>query len=100
MYILKARDGTTMLSPRYRLLVLGENKPKNIKWASTIEGVKKAVVTRIVSYDKQKQKYTVLFEDGDGGEFQDVIPVRNLRERFPTVMSKIEREFFKNNRDV
>ena len=98
LFILKAKDGNTMLAPRYRLLVLGAVKPNNIKWASTIEGVSKGVVTRIIGYDKDKQKYTVMFDDGDGRETQDVIPVRNLRERFPTVMSKLERDFFKDKR--
>ena len=98
LFILKAKDGNTMLAPRYRLLVLGAVKPNNIKWASTIEGVSKGVVTRIIGYDKDKQKYTVMFDDGDGRETKDVIPVRNLRERFPTVMSKLERDFFKDKR--
>ena len=56
------------------------------------------IYKKILYNDKDKQKYTVMFDDGDGRETQDVIPVRNLRERFPTVMSKLERDFFKDNR--
>ena len=94
LFILKAKDGNTMLAPSYRLLVLGKDKPDNIKWASTIEGVSKDVVKRIISYDKAKQKYTVMFDDGNGKEERQEIPARNLRERFPAIMSKLEIEFF------
>ena len=85
-----------MLAPMYKLPVLCKNKPDNIKWASTIEGVSKDVVKRIISYDKAKQKYTVMFDDGNGKEERQEIPARNLRERFPAVMSKLEIEFFKD----
>ena len=84
-------------APRYRLLVLGKDKPENIKWASTIEGINKGVVKRIISYDKVKNKYTVMFDDENGREERQEIPARNLRERFPAVMRKLEIEFFRNN---
>ena len=100
LFILKAKDGNTMLAPRYRLLILGKDKPENIKWASTVEGVSKGVVKRIISYDKAKHKYTVMSDDGNSREERQEIPARNLRDRFPGVMSKSEIEFFRDNPDA
>ena len=94
LFILKAADGTTMLMPRFRILLLGHEKPANIKFASTVVGSNNGVVLRILQYYKPQQKYKVVFDDGDGNEIEDIIPVRNMRERYPTMMSKLEREFF------
>ena len=48
MFIISAKDGTTRLLPRFQLIFIGKRKPENIKWASTIEGISKGVLKRIV----------------------------------------------------
>ena len=41
-------------------------------------------------------KYKVKFDDGNNGEYIDTIPVSYLRGRYPTRMTAMEKEFFKN----
>ena len=90
-YILEAEDGTTMIKPRFQLVKSDVNKYKQAK---TVEGAWNGVLKEIISYDKRTNRYKVKFDDGKGGEYIDNIPVSNLRGRFPTRMSKIEKEFF------
>ena len=52
----------------------------------------------IISYDKRTNRYKVKFDDGKGGEYIDNIPVSNLRGRYPTRMSNMEKEFFEKQK--
>ena len=94
-YILEAADGTTMIKPRYKLVRADVNKYQQAK---TIDGAWNGVIKEIISFDKRTNKYKVKFDDGNNGEYIDNIPVSYLRGRFPTRMSKIEKEFFKNQK--
>ena len=90
-YILEAADGTTMIKPRYKLVRADFNKYQQAK---TIDGAWNGVLKEIISFDKRTNKYKVKFDDGNNGEYVDIIPVSYLRGRFPTRMSKMEKEFF------
>ena len=89
-YILEAEDGTTMIKPRFQLVRADVSKYKHAK---TVDGAWNGVVKEIVSFDPRTNKYKVIFDDGKGGTYADTIPVSYLRGRFPTRMSKIERDF-------
>ena len=95
MYTLMAQDGTVMNLPRYRLLLCNEDgtKPKNIKWAETIPGQWNGEISKIISYDKKTNKYTVEFKMNDDKTYVDEIPASYLRGNFPQDLSEMEREF-------
>ena len=90
-YILEAADGTTMIKPRFKLVRADVNKYQQAK---TIDGAWNGVLKEIISFDKRTNKYKVKFDDGNNGEYIDNIPVSFLRGRFPTRMTKMEKEFF------
>ena len=92
-YILEAADGTTMIKPRYKLVRADVNKYQQAK---TIDGAWNGVLKEIISFDKRNNRYKVKFDDGNNGEYIDNIPVSYLRGRFPTRMTAMEKEFFKN----
>ena len=94
-YILEAEDGTTMIKPRFQLVRADVDKYKQAK---TIDGAWNGVLKEIISYDKRTNRYKVKFDDGKGGEYIDNIPVSNLRGRYPTRISNIEKEFFEKQK--
>lgn len=98
MYVLIAKDGTTITKPRFQLLRCKKDgsKPNNIKWASTIPNKWNGVIKEIISYDKAKNKYKVLFSVPNGEDYEDVIPASYLRGNYPQVESDLEKEFHKN----
>lgn len=95
LYILSAKDGTTRLFPRWRLISLGITKPNNIKVADTFPGISKGVVSKILRYGKDRNHYVVLFEVPGEEEVEDEIPKSYLRGKFPTKKSQLEIEFEK-----
>jgi hypothetical protein len=94
-YILEAEDGTTMIKPRFQLIKSDVNKYKQAK---TVNGAWNGVLKEIISYDKRTNRYKVKFDDGKGGIYIDTIPVSYLRGRYPTRMTKLEKEFFDKNK--
>jgi len=97
MYNLMAQDGTTIIKPRYQLFLCRKDgsKPDNIKFASTIPGKNNGVIKKILSYDKNKNKYKVLFEVPGKDDYVDEIPQSFLRGTHPQRVSELEREFRK-----
>ena len=95
-FIISARDGSTRLVPRWRLIMIGKRRPENIKWAETIEGIEKGVLKRIVDWgNNEKTKYKVEFEMPDGSVYEDVIPISYVRGKYPQMETKLEKEFIK-----
>ena len=95
-FIISARDGSTRLIPRWRLIMIGKRRPENIKWAETIEGIEKGVLKRIVDWgNNEKTKYKVEFEMPDGSVYEDVIPISYVRGKYPQMETKLEKEFIK-----
>ena len=65
-----------------------------MKFASTIVGVEKGVLKRIVDWgNKEKTKYKVEFEMPDGSVYKDVIPISFVRGKYPQMETKLEKEF-------
>ena len=87
-YVLEARDGSTILKPRFQLIKADPNKYVQ---ANTIDGSSKGVLKEILSFDQNTNKYTVRFE---GQSRTQKIPVSYLRGRFPQKLTQIEKEFF------
>ena len=96
-YILQARDGSSIIKPRFKLI---RADPQKYKLASTIEGSSRGVLKEIVSYDQRTNKYRVRYSNPGKRDTFDTIPASYLRGRFPQRMSKMEREYFnrQNNR--
>ena len=89
-YILTARDGTTTVKPRYKLVKVDVHV---FPWAKSL-GNNQGVVEKIVSYNPRSQKYTVKYEHVAK---LDEIPASYLRGRFPQRMSQMEKDFFKQH---
>lgn len=91
LYIIQAKDGSSLIMPRFKLIVTDVNVfPQKSKLTNNIGTVKK-----ILSYDKRSDKYTVLFE---GSNQHYTISPSSLRAHTPQKMSQIEKEFFNQNR--
>ena len=95
-YVLIAQDGTTRTLSRWRLFPLGETLPKKMKFGNTFNR-NMGTVDEILSYDANKNKYTVKFSMPDGSTYIDKIPASYLRGAHPQKPSKIENEFFEKN---
>ena len=96
MYVLIAQDGTVITKPRFKLIPIGNKKPENIKWASTIPGKWNGTIEKILSFNPKTNKYKVLFSVPGKRSYQDEIPASFLRGNTPHKQSEIEKEFFKN----
>ena len=87
-YILTARDGTTTVKPRFKLIKCDVHV---FPWAKSV-GNHYGVVEKIISHNPRTGKYKVKYENSDKlGE----IPASFLRGRFPQYMSQMEKDFFK-----
>ena len=88
MYILTARDGTTTVKPRFKLIKADVNV---YPWSKSL-GNNEGVVEKIISHNPRTHKYKVKYENYDK---LDEIPESYLRGRFPQRMSQMEKDFFK-----
>ena len=96
MYTLIAKDGTVITKPRYQLIIVNNKAEHKPKFANTIPGKWNGSVEKILSYDKNKNKYTVLFKVPNKKPYKDIIPASYLRGNTPQIISDIEKEYFKN----
>ena len=90
-YILQAKDGSSMIKPRFQLII---DKDKKYNWANTIEDSNKLVLKEILSFDERKNRYKVKFSRPGRSDVIHTIPVSYIRGRFPQRMTKIEKAFF------
>ena len=90
MYTLIAKDGTVITRPRHKLI---PNDNPKVKWASTIPGKWNGSIDKILSYDKNTNKYTVLFKVPGKKPYKDTIPASYLRGNTPQLVSDIEKEY-------
>lgn len=95
LFVLEAADGTTKLVPRWRILKLGKNKPSNVKFAETFPDSGKGSIETLVSYNPHNKSYDVKFE---GSDKVYTVHSKDLRGRFPQILSDMEREFRQRNR--
>ncbi|KAI5520773.1 integrase core domain containing protein family [Trichomonas vaginalis G3] len=86
-YLIKAADHSVAFYPRFRLV-----ESENGRLAKTVDEAKRGIVNKIVSYDEDKDEYTVIYEGG----VDDKIPSRNLRESNPTHLSELEKDYWKD----
>ena len=64
-------------------------------WKSTIPGNTKGTIERIVSHNPRNDRYKVIFE---GSPDEYTVSVADVRQRTPQIMTKIERDFFAQQR--
>jgi len=95
MYNLMAKDGTTIVKPRFQLYLCAKDgrKPDNIQWAETIKGHWNGTIEKIISHDKRTNKYKVLFTVPNQEPYEDTIPASYLRGNFPQMISELEKQF-------
>ena len=87
-YIIQARDGSSLLMPRWKLIKCNENI---YPWKSTIPGSSKGTIERIVSYNDTNDTYRVIFE---GSPEEYTVTAAEIRHRTPQIMTKIEKDYF------
>ena len=88
-YIIRAKDHSTAIYPRHQLT----RAKGNIRLADTIDNDAQGIIERIESHGinaKKKPIYNVMYEGG----VKDKIPLMNLRETRPTVMSRVEKTYW------
>ena len=86
-YIIKAKDNSATLMPRYKLI-----KGK-ATLEESIDSGKHAVIDKIVDFDSKRARYKVLYEGGE----TDSIPISSMREGRPTRLSLEEVKFWKTH---
>lgn len=91
-YLIRAKDDSVSVYPRHQLY---HERNKNIKIADSIDNASTGIVKKIVSYDSRRNKYHVIYEGG----VEDDIGPRALRIGRPAVMSDMEKDFWKNQRE-
>ena len=84
-FIVKARDESIARIPRHKLV-----KGGGVKYAETLDDGKRGIVESIEGYNKKTDKYKVKYSDNS----YDYIKSKNLRERRPTKLSDMEREYW------
>ena len=87
-YILEARDGSTLLMPRWKLIKCDESI---YPWKTTIPGNSKGTIERIISHNPKNDTYKVIFE---GSPHQYTVSAADIRHRTPQFMTQLEKEFF------
>ena len=89
-YVLTAKDGTTTVKPRFKLV---KADVRIYPWSKSL-GNNQGVVEKIISYNPRSHKYTVKYEHCVK---LDEIPESYLRGRFPQRMSQMEKDYFKQH---
>ena len=90
-YIIQARDGSSLLMPRWKLMKCDETV---YPWKTTIPGNTKGTIERIVSYNPRADTYKVIFE---GSPDEYTVSAADIRHRTPQVMTKLEKDFFRQS---
>lgn len=85
-YLLRAADNSVATYPRHQLVISDPQVPM----AETIDNDSHGIIEKILDY--KNKKYHVLYEGGK----EDHIKPMALRESRPTMMSEMEKEFWKN----
>ena len=88
-YTIQAQDGSTLVMPRWKLIQSDESI---YPYKALIPNSNTGTIKKILRYNKRTDKYTVLF---DGSNKEYIISASELRHRTPQVMTKIEKEYFK-----
>lgn len=90
-YIIQAQDGSSLVMPRYKLIKADE---RIYPYKTTIPGNTKGTIQKIVSYNSRNDTYKVIFE---GSPEEYTVTVADIRHRTPQVMTKLEKDFFKQH---
>jgi len=81
MYNIVARDGTSLVRPRFLLRKLTPNEEQKMKFIDTIPGKNAGVIDRIIE-QLPRGRVKVAFMMPDGSEYIDTIPETFMRDRF------------------
>ena len=91
-FIIRAKDNSIDKVPGYQIV----KTTNNIPLSKTLKNNKRGIIEKIISYDKKKNKYHVLYDDGQ----RDFIPAKNLRESIPTKLSEMELEYWSTKKNI
>ena len=78
-YIISAKDGSTLLKPRFQLVPCNKNEIDQLQHGPTL-GKNQGVLKKIVS-KAGKNHYNVIFVGKDGKDFHDKVPASFLKNR-------------------
>lgn len=91
-YHIRARNGAVGYYPRHKLVPATGSE----KFAETLQNYKRAIVSKIISYNASTNKYKIMYESGDVEEIQP----KNLRESNPTRAGVMEQQFWKDKNNI
>ena len=96
--VIYASDGSVKTVPLYRIVKLKPSE-KNVEFAETFENTSRGIIEDILDYNPINKSATVRFKIPDGSFETQTIPIRYLREQFPTRVSDLEMNFLDKNKD-
>ena len=91
-YHIRARNGAVGYYPRHKLVPATGSE----KFAETLQNYKRAIVSKIISYNASTNKYKIKYESGDVEEIQP----KNLRESNPTRAGVMEQQFWEDKNNI
>ena len=94
--VIYASDGSVKTVPLYRIVKLKPSE-KNVEFAETFENTSRGIIEDILDYNPINKSATVRFKIPDGSFETQTIPIRYLREQFPTRVSDLEMIEFSQN---
>ncbi len=94
LYLIMSEDGSVKLFPRWKLISIGMNKPKNMLMCKSFDdNVVIREIERIKRFGPTPKTYVAVFKYPDGHKEDDVIESRSLSSKYPQIITRIEKEF-------
>jgi hypothetical protein len=99
-YIIAARDGSTLILTRWRLIPLGRTLPKGMKLAQSVNDAKNGIIKKITNYNKEDDTYSVLWKNPKKERIITREPVANFKRdrKQPTILTRHEEAFWEGKR--
>ena len=93
-----AKDGYVKSVPLYRIVKLKPSETR-VPFAESIEESSRGIIEDMIDYDPKRKSAKVRFKLPNGNFEIQTIPLRYIRDQFPTRISDIEMEFLEKNKD-
>jgi hypothetical protein len=99
-YIIAARDGSTLILTRWRLIPVGDTLPHGMKLARTVNDGKNGIIKRITHYNKDTDTYSVLWKNPKNERIITREPVANFKRdrKQPNILTRHEEAFWEHKR--
>ncbi len=95
LFVVMAEDGSVKLFPRWKLISIGMNKPKNMLMCKSFDddNVTTREIERIKRFGPTPKTYVAVFKYPNGHREDEIIESKSLSSKYPQIVSRMEREF-------